>query len=178
MNFVSPIRPASSLFYKSPLSSNDDGQEGDDEYKCKDISQCTHIVSFTTPEIGQKSISVGPGVDLNGDHVFQTTNPVRVPEKKDTLGVSWYERCVVNKESNGNVGQMWGVDGKDTKFYDCVPGVEGGDGVQGVKGIWFIGSYSWPGIPLLEGCVGSAVRVVEGISRAEGVEVDMAPIFI
>jgi hypothetical protein len=172
MNFVSPIRALSSFFYTSPILSKVDGK-GD--YKVGDISQCTHIVSFTTPEEGRKSISVGAGAV--GEHVFQTTNPVRVPDSKETLGVTWYERCVVNQESMANVGRMWGVEG-ETRFFDCVDGIRGGDGVQGSKGIWFIGSYSWPGIPLLEGCVGSSVRVVEGISRVEGVEVDLAPIYV
>lgn len=83
----------------------------------------------------------------------------------------------MNQESMGNVGKMWGVDG-ESGFFDCEDGKRAGDGVQGRKGIWFIGSYAWPGIPLLEGCVGSSVRVVEGISRAEGIDVDLAPIYV
>jgi hypothetical protein len=42
-------------------------------------------------------------------------------------------------------------------------------------GIWVCGSYAYPGIPLLEGCVVSAKNVVEAIVTLElGEEVDDA----
>jgi predicted NAD/FAD-binding protein len=38
---------------------------------------------------------------------------------------------------------------------------------QGINGFFFVGSWVWPGMPLLEGCVASSVRVAErlGIQR-------------
>lgn len=43
---------------------------------------------------------------------------------------------------------------------------------QGKARLWFIGSYAWTGIPLLEGCVASAEKVaVEDIGRLEDLDV-------
>jgi uncharacterized protein len=38
---------------------------------------------------------------------------------------------------------------------------------QGLNGFYFVGSWAWPGMPLLEGCVASSVRVAErlGVRR-------------
>ncbi len=49
-------------------------------------------------------------------------------------------------------------------------------GGRGGPGMWICGSYAYPGIPLLEGCVVSARLVVEqGIWRSEGIAVKKAP---
>ncbi len=44
----------------------------------------------------------------------------------------------------------------------------------GKNGIWFVGSYCWKGIPLLEGCVASAEHVVtKGIALAENINIQL-----
>ncbi|KAJ3278453.1 hypothetical protein HK104_002323 [Borealophlyctis nickersoniae] len=82
---------------------------------------------------------------------LQTTNPVALPDPSLTLSASWFERANVTLDS------MFAVDDLDE--------------VQGLGQRWFVGSYAYPGIPLLEGCVATAVRVARGIAAAEGVEV-------
>ncbi len=48
------------------------------------------------------------------------------------------------------------------------------EGMTSAAGMWFCGSYSHPGIPLLEACVTSALNVVEnGVFKAEGVELSV-----
>ncbi|KAJ2997782.1 hypothetical protein HDV02_005151 [Globomyces sp. JEL0801] len=41
---------------------------------------------------------------------------------------------------------------------------------QGRQNIYFVGSWVWPGMPLLEGCVASAIRVAERIGIPRGWE--------
>ena len=40
--------------------------------------------------------------------------------------------------------------------------------LQGTGSCWFVGSYAWPGIPLLEGCVATALEVAHAIGREQG----------
>lgn len=130
------------------------------EYNVADISQCTHIVSASPTE---KTIRTCIG----GKYVFQTTNAISIPDPQKTLAVTWYERCVVTSASLRAVADMWGDVGDG--FYDFKRDYVK-SGVQGLDGIWFTGSYCWPGIPLLEGCVASARRVCEGICQDEGID--------
>ena len=71
-------------------------------------------------------------------------------------------------ESVGSVAELWGASGNEF-FKDEGMGLNEG-GIQGKEGRWFVGSYAWPGIPLLEGCVASSVRVCKGICEEEGVK--------
>ncbi|KAF7722392.1 hypothetical protein EC973_003168 [Apophysomyces ossiformis] len=96
---------------------------------------------------------------------LQTTNPCIAPDPKHVISVSWFERATVTVESRKMIHEYLFVPLKNgagkTKLGPC----------QGSSGIWFVGSYCWKGIPLLEGCVASAEKVVvEGIAATERVK--------
>ncbi|KAJ3013903.1 UNVERIFIED_CONTAM: Sperm flagellar protein 1 [Siphonaria sp. JEL0065] len=82
--------------------------------------------------------------------LFSTTNPIMSIRSEDVLSVSWYERAIVTVDSMRAV--------KDLRS------------VQGGAGVWFVGSFAGEGVPLLEGCLESAVDVVQWIAQREGVE--------
>lgn len=131
-------------------------------------TMATHILNFTH--------SAAATVDDDNTLYLQTTNPCIPPDASRVISVSWFERATVTLASRKAiqenlfipvVGQQRG-DSDDKENRDAV---ELGR-CQGKSNIWFIGSYSWPGIPLLEGCVASAEKVVvDGIARSEGVEI-------
>ncbi|KAG5462732.1 MAG: hypothetical protein BJ554DRAFT_3781, partial [Olpidium bornovanus] len=77
------------------------------------------------------------------EDVFQTVNPLVFPDPASTLTSSWFERVIVTNKS------MAGLNDLDLE--------------QGTNNIWFVGSYAYPGIPLLEGCAVSAKRVAEAL---------------
>ncbi|KAJ3049109.1 hypothetical protein HK097_009867 [Rhizophlyctis rosea] len=87
----------------------------------------------------------------SGKAYLQTTNPITLPDPEKTLSASWFERATVT--------------------WDSMMAVDGLEGVQGLGGRWFVGSYAWPGIPLLEGCVASGARVIGRIGELEGFKV-------
>jgi microfibrillar-associated protein 1 len=73
----------------------------------------------------------------------------------------------------------------DRKWWQCAVQGTGGLGpLQGAGklsripeernslGLWVCGSYAYPGIPLLEGCVGSAKNVVNAIFMVEQQELE------
>ncbi|KAJ1554839.1 hypothetical protein HK096_001116 [Nowakowskiella sp. JEL0078] len=104
-------------------------------YDPKRVAMCTHLTGMT----------FGGRVDPTRTQFLQTTNPILFPSPDKILSTSWFERCVVSRESSEAVVAL-----RD---------------VQGLGRRWFVGSFAFPGIPLLEGCVASswevAVRIVE-----------------
>lgn len=82
-------------------------------------------------------------------NIFQSTNPILCPMAEKVLSTSWFERCFVTLDS------MMALDDLNR--------------LQGSDCCWFIGSYAWPGIPLLEGCVESALAAARGIGRERGI---------
>lgn len=94
------------IFYGATLQAFSSQPDAKGEvYREKDISQCTHIVSFTLPNVvanadADKKISLGSDImdsfSPDRDYIFQTTNPVVRPDPAKTLGVSWYERYVIH----------------------------------------------------------------------------------
>ncbi|KAJ3309041.1 hypothetical protein HDU76_003745 [Blyttiomyces sp. JEL0837] len=110
-------------------------------YNPDDVTMCTHFAQMTHPEVDI------PGDSATYPALFQTTNPIVLPLASKTLSAAWFERAVVNFES--------------------VRAVEDLDSVwQGQGGVWFVGSYVGRGIPLLEGCLESAERVLVGVCKA------------
>ncbi|KAJ3218602.1 hypothetical protein HDU67_004906 [Dinochytrium kinnereticum] len=103
-------------------------------YDPSTVSMCTHY-DMTTRQT---------------NNIFQTTNPVVLPDSEKILSAAWFERCVVTLDSIQAVGEL--------------------DAHQGVESVWFVGSFASHGIPLLEGCVTSAARVLKGISETVGRE--------
>lgn len=110
---------------------------------------------------------------LNKTHTFddatptylQTTNPNLAPDPEKVLSVSWFERATVTMASKKALETgLFVTEGDATRLGPC----------QGKNGIWFVGSYCWRGIPLLEGCVASAEKVVaEGIGKAECASIEI-----
>ena len=96
---------------------------------------------------------------------MQTTNPCISPDPAHILSTSWFERATVTLESKRAIldGLFTPINSSDVRSLQL-------GRCQGPSGLWFVGSYSWPGIPLLEGCVASAEMVVtKGIAAKEQV---------
>lgn len=74
-----------------------------------------------------------------GDLVLQTTNPVIPIDGAKILGLARLERALPLSDERTL------------------------DALRGQERIFIAGSYAYPGIPLLEGCVGSARRVVRDV---------------
>ncbi|KAI9301391.1 hypothetical protein BJ944DRAFT_271571 [Cunninghamella echinulata] len=109
---------------------------------------------------------------------LQTTNPCIDIDPKYILSVSWFERATVTLDSKKAIEQdLFPMKSKSDREEKNMDGKhEGHDDqitlgpCQGLNGIWFVGSYCWRGIPLLEGCVASSEKVVlHGIALSEGV---------
>lgn len=122
-----------------------------------DTTMTTHILNMTHNNL----------IEKKGNIYMQTTNPCLSVDPKKVLSVSWFERATVT------------LDSKQALQQDLFP-VQKGDQeptlgpCQGKNGIWFVGSYCWKGIPLLEGCVASAEFVVtKGIAPAENICVQL-----
>jgi hypothetical protein len=110
--------------------------------------------------------------------IYQTTNPILSPCEDSILSVARLERAVLTIEAKNALPGLYREIGR--KWWQCAVQGTGGLGpLQGAgklslvaeetkgPGIWFCGSYAYPGIPLLEGCVVSAKNVVEAIVRLE-----------
>ncbi|GAA5968945.1 hypothetical protein JCM11641_000786 [Rhodosporidiobolus odoratus] len=138
--------------------------------------QTTHILRSLLPS---SSAASSPMPRL----LLQTTNPLISPSPFLTLSSTTFTRCVVNPSSQNAVplfsrlveeGGVQGLSlpsslsGGRTSEGEG-EGEGGGEGKEG-GGIWFVGSYAAPGIPLLEGCVESAEGVVGGLIRRETYE--------
>lgn len=113
--------------------------------------------------------------------VYQTTNPTISILKEAILSVSSMNRAVLSTAGKRALAQLsviqasrsrWRI--TDTGTRTTILGPLQGAGCLGSRnrdtpGIWICGSYAHHGIPLLEGCVGSAKDVVEqGILPSEG----------
>lgn len=118
-----------------------------------DTTMTTHILNMTH-------------ADMDHDTFYlQTTNPIAAPKPESILSVSWFQRATVTLDSKEALKDLFCSSSSHPH------GKTLGDR-QGKARLWFIGSYAWTGIPLLEGCVVSAEKVVvEGIGRREGLDV-------
>jgi len=86
---------------------------------------------------------------LKSTEVYQTTNPHRFPKKGTVLSQTWFERYLPSLESLRVRHEVF----------------EGP--AQGAGNVWFVGSWVAEGVPLLEGCVVSAEKVVEKLLASE-----------
>ncbi|OCF42573.1 hypothetical protein I317_03557 [Kwoniella heveanensis CBS 569] len=84
-----------------------------------------------------------PGGSSRGRAVLQTTNPVIPIDPRTVLSVSRLERALPLRRPRETLSAL-----RPT-----------------LSRIYIAGSYAYPGIPLLEGCVGSAKLAVEAILR-------------
>ncbi|KAI7831581.1 hypothetical protein BC939DRAFT_437470 [Gamsiella multidivaricata] len=117
-------------------------------------AMATHIMNNTASSLGTTT------------KFLQTTNPIFQPKPETVISSAWFERAVVNPES------MKAVDELNQQMEDQVERLLAAAkmGTQSASisdRVWFVGSYAYPGIPLLEGCVVSAVQVMERIVAAE-----------
>ncbi|KAI9278213.1 hypothetical protein BDA99DRAFT_491471 [Phascolomyces articulosus] len=125
-----------------------------------DTTMTTHILTMThhTNHVLKEY--------LGGDDIYmQTTNPCVSPLPEKILSKAWFERATVTLTSKKAI-----FDGLFTPLDNADTGSLVLGRCQGNSGIWFVGSYCWPGIPLLEGCVASSEKVVlEGIAQVEDI---------
>jgi hypothetical protein len=110
--------------------------------------------------------------------VYQTTNPIVAPCEDSIMSVARLERALLTVESKEALSGLHRETSR--KWWQCAAQATSGLGpLQGAgklssiaeeasgPGIWFCGSYAYPGIPLLEGCVVSAKNVVNAIVTLE-----------
>jgi predicted NAD/FAD-binding protein len=87
---------------------------------------------------------------------FETSNllvqPTPLISESKTISEYVFARSTVSKESCEGINEL--------------------ENLQGENSLYFVGSWVWPGMPLLEGCVASACRISErfGIARPWAVE--------
>lgn len=136
-----------------------------------------------SPSRGEKAagtVPLTPGCAM-ATHIFptpsgaplcQTTNPVIPPHPQTVLSQSVLDRSVLTVESKiardsfcrvGSNGPDW--------IKGDLQGLRMSEGEKSQARVWLCGAWAYGGIPLLEGCVGSAEIVAEGILRAEGLEI-------
>lgn len=119
-----------------------------------DTTMATHILNMTHTNISKCSV------------YMQTTNPCLAVDPKKILSVTWFERATVTLQSKRALQDLF-----QTTKDQLEPGL---GPCQGKNGIWFVGSYCWKGIPLLEGCVASAECVVtKGIAASEDIKITL-----
>ena len=87
------------------------------------------------------------------NNLLQTTNPITSIPSNQIISSTWLERALLTPESKKVLDRYFRL--------DVARG--GGGSMQGVNGVWFVGSWAATGLPLLEGCVDSAERVVAAI---------------
>ncbi|KAJ1887106.1 hypothetical protein LPJ66_009289 [Kickxella alabastrina] len=97
----------------------------------------------------------GKGVHMPGGDLFQTVDPSRPLEHVKSNAE--FHRSLLTLESQRGINDL-----------HCA---------QGECGVWFVGAYTAPGVPLLEGCVRMAVEVVQGMGvDLLGIELPPPPI--
>lgn len=144
--------------------SKDDNDEDEGDVLPPSFVQTTHILSSSAATATSSSTTY-----------LQTTNPLFPISPCHTLSKTWFSRAVVNARSQAVVPLFSAsappgasLQGLNLREVDAAEGAtkEGEDG-GGEGGVWFVGSYLAPGIPLLEGCVTSAEGVAVAILRRE-----------
>ncbi|KAJ2784811.1 hypothetical protein GGI15_002138 [Coemansia interrupta] len=76
-------------------------------------------------------------------HVFQTVDPADHRQLRGVVGATHFRRALVTVESQALLDTLHAA--------------------QGRRGVWVAGTYAAPGLPLLEGCVRSALDVVRAL---------------
>ncbi|KAK0208047.1 splicing factor, Prp19-binding domain-containing protein [Desarmillaria ectypa] len=121
-----------------------------------------------------------PGFPAHLPAVFQSTDPIIEPREGRILSVARLERAVVTLESKQALKELYHAEGRTWwrgPREESLGRLQGAGRLRdGGPGIWMCGSFAYPGIPLLEGCVVSARLVVEqGLYKSEGVRVKHPP---
>ncbi|KAF9205327.1 hypothetical protein BGZ49_004188 [Haplosporangium sp. Z 27] len=118
-------------------------------------AMATHIMNNTAVSLGTTT------------KFLQTTNPIFQPKPETVISSAWFERAVVNPESMKAVDELNEQMDKQSDRLHTAATSESAPTTSVSDRVWFVGSYAYPGIPLLEGCVVSAVQVMERIIAAE-----------
>ncbi|KAF9366640.1 hypothetical protein BGX34_011679 [Mortierella sp. NVP85] len=119
-------------------------------------AMATHIMNSTASSLGTTT------------KFLQTTNPIFQPRPETVISSAWFERAVVNPESMKAVDELNKQMEEQTDRLRASVSEGTETAVPSISDrVWFVGSYAYPGIPLLEGCVVSAVQVMERIIAAE-----------
>ncbi|KAJ1311599.1 hypothetical protein OPQ81_010076 [Rhizoctonia solani] len=106
----------------------------------------------------------------SGPPLCQTTNPVLPIHPESILSRSTLDRSVLTVESKIARDSFSRPLGNDEWTQGALQGLSMHDGEKSSARIWLCGAWAYGGIPLLEGCVGSAEIVVQGILNSEGFE--------
>ncbi|CAE6422196.1 unnamed protein product [Rhizoctonia solani] len=106
----------------------------------------------------------------SGPPVCQTTNPVLPIHPESILSQSVLDRSVLTIESKIARDGFSRPLGNNKWTQGHLQGLKMHETEKSAARIWFCGAWAYGGIPLLEGCVGSAEIVVEGILKSEGFE--------
>ncbi|KAG0239251.1 hypothetical protein BGX31_002923 [Mortierella sp. GBA43] len=113
-------------------------------------AMATHFMDYPTSDLGSTT------------KCLQTTNPLYQPRPDTVISSAWFEHTVVNPASMKAVDELnWLMEQQTGRWIDR------NDEVTASDRVWFVGSYAYPGIPLLEASVASAVHVVDRIMAAE-----------
>ncbi|KAF9402342.1 hypothetical protein BGZ94_004951, partial [Podila epigama] len=154
-NSSSSDRSSSSTVYSSSTAS-----------QSHNSAMATHIMNNTATSLGSTT------------KFLQTTNPIFQPRADSVISSAWFERAVVNPESMKAVDELNELmdQQSDRLVAASSSSVSEQDKNHSMADrVWFVGSYAYPGIPLLEGCVVSAVQVMERIMRGEHTQYQLAP---
>ncbi|KAF8973376.1 hypothetical protein BGZ46_009967 [Entomortierella lignicola] len=138
----------------------------DDDEDCyiRNSVMATYILNKTTQQ----------GLDIN---VFQTINPIYLPSPDKVISSAWLDRVVVNPSSMKAIDELQHLmeqqavriasHNTEPHQHEESPGARNGATNRASDRVWFVGNYAYPGIPLLEGYVASALRVTEHIIASE-----------
>ncbi|KAF8925294.1 hypothetical protein BGZ58_000925 [Dissophora ornata] len=150
----------------------------------------SHNSAMTTHIMNNTALNLGSTTKY-----LQTTNPIFLPRPDTVIASAWFERAAMNPTSMKAVDELHLLMEQQTERWVSRGGIKTKEQVpdQGQNlrqnqehdheneqrqtpslseasasdRVWFVGSYAYSGIPLLEGCVVSAVQAVERIIAAE-----------
>ncbi|KAG8705164.1 hypothetical protein FRC09_003119 [Ceratobasidium sp. 395] len=108
----------------------------------------------------------------SGPALCQTTNPIISPAQETVLSQSILDRSVLTVESKAARDSFCKPLGDDEIIWTRgdLQGLTATSEERPEAKLWACGAWAYGGIPLLEGCVGSAEIVVQGILEEEGLK--------
>ncbi|KAG9128229.1 hypothetical protein FRC07_002518 [Ceratobasidium sp. 392] len=108
----------------------------------------------------------------SGPALCQTTNPIVSPASQTILSQSILDRSVLTVESKVARDSFCKPldDGEFRWTRGDLQGLAASSEERAEAKLWLCGAWAYGGIPLLEGCVGSAEIVVQGILEEEGLK--------
>ncbi|KAI8908869.1 hypothetical protein DFJ77DRAFT_133420 [Powellomyces hirtus] len=118
-------------------------------YNTTTTPTCSHYYNKSDPAL---TTTTARKAATTTRHYFQTTNPYKRPHPAKTLATTYFERVVVTPRSVAALRRLQATQNEL--------------GNAGSR-LWFVGSWAWHGIPLLEGCVASSVAAVTAISKCD-----------